>query len=643
MPNYHNPYTDGVTHFARAADMNAPLAALDQAVTYAKSALVGCDTKSCISWSGGTLTWSDTIHIYFNRTDGQTIHNSVAAGSLALSLGEFAYADLSETNNAVLTVKKAAVAAGSASVSINYDRLILGYRNAADDIFYPMALAGVFAQNRDVVYSGLSVRAIQDAPPESPANGDRYIIGTGSGDWSGKNNQLAVRVAGVWEYYTPAKGWLAFNEDNNQYYCFTTQWTAWLDQAVKSTDSPVFANIIDTGLSASLPVFSGADKKLESKSVAEVISLISAALPGHYERDVMWELKTPYTTASNRHTLLTPTYLTVNINNNGYVLTVSNEIDLSVSASWDTTSGTDYTIAANRAGKDFYVYCCQPAAGIAPVITLSANSTVPTGYTASSSRKVGGFHCLCVAVGTIGGHALDGFVAGDILPASIWDLNHRAANSLNEGMLWNQYNQQWEQIYLASDNGASGVQSVYGATIMDTINWMDIVDRGGKVGMKLLNDSQFQLAASGSNEGTNISGSSDPVTTGGHIDTAGRRMISNLGHEDMCGAMWQWLLDQSYRFDAAANHAHTENTAASYVQNATTSAASGDVAPAWADYALPGSKGSLYRQGTYGDVKLRAGAPWNGGSFAGSRARTADYYRWRAASHTGGRFAVEPA
>ncbi len=49
------------------------------------------------------------------------------------------------------------------------------------------------------------------APPGSPTNGDRYIIPAGAtGDWSGKTGEVAVRVGGAWEYYTPTEGWHAW-------------------------------------------------------------------------------------------------------------------------------------------------------------------------------------------------------------------------------------------------------------------------------------------------------------------------------------------------------------------------------------------------------------------------------------------------
>jgi len=71
---------------------------------------------------------------------------------------------------------------------------------------------------------------------------------------------------------------------------------------------------------------------------------------------------------------------------------------------------------------------------------------------------------------------------------------------------------------------------------------------------------------------------------------------------------------------------------------------SGDVAPAFAYYDLPGAKGSLYKQGTYGDVKLLAGGGWAVAAYSGSRSRLANRgFRWHASSNIGGRACAEPA
>lgn len=428
----------------------------------------------------------------------------------------------------------------------------------------------------------------------------------------------------------------------------------------------------------------------------------------------------------------------------------------------DTATNVDATADIDtgslEAGKDYYVYACDNSGAL--VFKTSLASTYPAGFDANTSRKIGGFHTLCADVGTISGHTLSGYLATNILPQSIWDLKHRS-RGLQAGMYWNPDNNLWESIYLASDNGASGVESVNGATILDTLTWNDTVDRCGKVGCRLMTDHEFQRAAEGSNAKTNISGSADPVTTGGHVDTASRRMISNYGAEDCCGVILQWLLDQSYRWDAdgtmsAASKTLTIYHAASpsgnpiYVKYANgrpylccnmatdaadkwltfggavtvmvkhdADAATGgyqvyfdedatqpsrilcalpglktdyidtsdpnyplkityNAAPAtpgvaityddgadermefisptssngtvdlasysltFSFYDVEGSKGSIYKQSVYGDVKLVAGGHWINGTACGPRCRRAGFCRWSARSDIGCRFASEP-
>lgn len=65
------------------------------------------------------------------------------------------------------------------------------------------AIVGLSVKDRDLT-----------APPASPTNGDRYIVPSGAtGAWSGKTGQIAVRIAGAWEYHVPQVGWLAYIED----------------------------------------------------------------------------------------------------------------------------------------------------------------------------------------------------------------------------------------------------------------------------------------------------------------------------------------------------------------------------------------------------------------------------------------------
>ncbi|MDP3283077.1 MAG: hypothetical protein Q8M56_01440, partial [Desulfobacterales bacterium] len=282
------------------------------------------------------------------------------------------------------------------------------------------------------------------------------------------------------------------------------------------------------------------------------------------------------------------------------------------------------------------------------VFKVSLNTTYPSGFNAINSRKIGGFHTLCADAGTISEHALTGYLNKDILPASIWDLKHRPRCNSPAGMRYVSGINLWVDIYQPSGITVAGGEyssgspvSVYGGTILDTMNWMAAVEIAAMAGKRLMYDYEFQIAAAGANEETNIAGSADPVTTGGHVDTAGRRMISNTGGEDECGVMWQWLLDQSYRFDGATAHTHGV-TVSGDPETVTSGNPSGDVAPGWSWADLPGGKGSLLMQGSSGDVKLLAGGSWNSGAYCGSRSRYAGGYRWSANTYFGARFAAEP-
>lgn len=255
-------------------------------------------------------------------------------------------------------------------------------------------------------------------------------------------------------------------------------------------------------------------------------------------------------------------------------------------------------------GRDYYIYACHDTEeplnpGVRLVVSL--NATYPEGFGEQTSRKIGGFHTLCASAGTISGHPLSGFEAGDILPASLWCLTHRPETCGPEGMVYVKELGLWVDIYLQSGKGAA-TRSTYGATITDTQPWMDHVDDLGAVGKTLLTDTEFSVAALGSNEKTNIGGSADPVTTGGHVDTAGRRMISFYGLEDCCGAMWQWLDHPT------ANGGNAWNT-------------------------LPGDKGEIYGVSNV----LLAGGIWDAAAHCGSRARLTYISRTTAVTFIGGR------
>ena len=290
------------------------------------------------------------------------------------------------------------------------------------------------------------------------------------------------------------------------------------------------------------------------------------------------------------------------------VTIAASTISINTAGNWDDSQ---YATAANRSGKDFYVY----ALSIGGII-LSNNATFPAGYSALTSRKIGGFHTLCVSVGTIAGHTLTGYVLGDILPTTVWDRFNRSS-ARQEGT-FHSASGMWVDIYLPSVSGTTLV-SVKGGTIADgtstpAFHTYKFEQWFGRQGMKSISQSEFVTASMGANQSTNIVGSVDPVTTTGHSDTAGRRMISNEGMEDGCGVIWQWTRDMGGLYTAAA----------------------------WAN-AYDGNDTAIGGQHYNGPYRGVLGGDWNDGVTCGSRSSYWGFSPLDLYSFSSGRGAAEPA
>ena len=335
------------------------------------------------------------------------------------------------------------------------------------------------------------------------------------------------------------------------------------------------------------------------------------------------------TDATERRTVNIPA-VQLRINATVYTLSTATTLDADTTGSW-ASNETSKATAANRNGEDVYVYAVEPSSGTTPNFCLSSNSTYPDGTvggvtaSATNSRKIGGFHCLCVDVGTISGHSLTGYLDGDILPRSVWTQASHRPTSSPEGMVY-VGNKLWADIYLASNT--TTLESSYGGTIVDGVSnpdyhWYNFVERFAEIEKRLPTQAEFMTLAIGSNEETNISGSADPGTTGGHSDTASRRMISNVGCEDCAGALWQW-----------ANETGSDGGAASYAVQDTASDGTtydgvnsigrgqgyavpnrGFVGGDWSNGAICGSRGVFWYNSPL----------WLGGSF-GSRGVSGSLY-----------------
>lgn len=360
----------------------------------------------------------------------------------------------------------------------------------------------------------------------------------------------------------------------------------------------------------------GGTQHFDTIYAAEIISRSFAALPVCYMRDSCF--------SGAKTTLTIPSHLYVNVGNLGFIKEDSSTIDIASADVWDDST---YATAANRKGKDFYIYACQTDTSV-PKIVLSANSTVPTGYTATNSRKVGGFHCECADVGTISGHPLSGYVAGDILPASVWDLRHRPISS-PEGMVFD--GRRWIDIYLASWDGSKLV-SAYNGVICDgesspKFHGELFVERFAEIGKHLPSREDFMHFAKGIEEGVNISGSKDYNTTGGHVTTSGRRMISNYGIEDPSGYMWQWGSDllESMSSSHSGNNMYMDGYD-------------------WSDLSVYNSDIDSTKRGScYGFLRrVRFGGWWGAGANCGSRSAACSDFSARRDGSNGARGASEP-
>jgi hypothetical protein len=179
--------------------INPPFASLDQATTYLKNIIIHCDGIVVYNPLTGVLSWSSTLRILFVRSDGQAIQNTVAAGSVTLSDNEFAYVDLNETNDTVLTVSKAAVTTGAAANFKAYSRIVLGYRNTASDLYFPVYL---HAERKGTVQTTDATVTTVDSV--TLAEGKAYLVEVSVAAKEGDTNRAGyVRRACV---YRPAAG-----------------------------------------------------------------------------------------------------------------------------------------------------------------------------------------------------------------------------------------------------------------------------------------------------------------------------------------------------------------------------------------------------------------------------------------------------
>jgi hypothetical protein len=103
----------------------------------------------------------------------------------------------------------------------------------------------VYARLSLMASEGRSIPVIawQNAPPSTPAHGDRYLVATGSGAWAGQNGRFAeYNTSGTagWLFVTPKAGWAAtYNDGLGRPVRLQFTGSAWATPATLSTDVAV--------------------------------------------------------------------------------------------------------------------------------------------------------------------------------------------------------------------------------------------------------------------------------------------------------------------------------------------------------------------------------------------------------------------
>jgi len=216
-------------------------------------------------------------------------------------------------------------------------------------------------------------------------------------------------------------------------------------------------------------------------------------------------------------------------------------------------------------------------------------------------RVLGGVHLLCEGTASLDqSHPLFGLVAGSMLPASAWALNFRPACPDPRAMAYVKETDVWVDIYNASGDIAAP-ESRFGGIRLAARSQTELSTGLGNVGKLLPTDADFLSAALGSNAGTTVMQNPNfgarfalyrnsqynafrppedgeyyrnernvyyadlkNDTTGGHVDTRYRRMVSDIGCEEMCGLQRQFL--RTVRPDVSKNVYRTVEKSVQYLE-----------------------------------------------------------------------------
>jgi len=87
------------------------------------------------------------------------------------------------------------------------------------------------------------------APPGSPSDGDRYIPASGAtGDWSGKDLNIAAYQDGAWAFLVPREGWLCWVADEDV--LLVWDGSSWADAGNVASLNPASGGLVGVNATA---------------------------------------------------------------------------------------------------------------------------------------------------------------------------------------------------------------------------------------------------------------------------------------------------------------------------------------------------------------------------------------------------------
>lgn len=207
-------------------------------------------------------------------------------------------------------------------------------------------------------------------------------------------------------------------------------------------------------------------------------------------------------------------------------------------------------------GKDYSIFLVPDGdTGIA--IKISLNKTAPIGFDTYNTRRIGGFHTECVNVGTISeNHPMNGWLAGDIIPSSVWTLWHRPIIASPSGAYYIESRDAWSTIYSQSGTMENTVFEYGGTTTRSRSAWDHEVDLG-LTGWEFPTSIDFTMSELGVIPLKAVKGKAESSCTkaGGWVNENDIRMVNNYGGESCCGGLW--IILQEYGPCGGSNWANS--------------------------------------------------------------------------------------